>query len=385
MPTKKRVLVASADAWLRFRLRREMERVSCEVTLLTKLSPAETAKLNSYDIVLTDAALFPEGSRLEAFRALRQASPEAQFVLLIRPGESQLAEQARKSGFAQVVERPRSPQGLPELARQILGEIPAPTEAVPVAIDFQFVLDKAKGSSRRGAGTGLISLIVHSLILTIMVILPLAFTESLDVGELTSTWLAAPPPPPPPPPPPAPKALQARRLKPVTQIQQGRLVAPKAIPKEVKIVVDKDVNVRDVGGVVGGVPGGVAGGQLGGALGGVLGGVLSRNIPTPPAPEPAAPVRVGGNVRPPRIVRRVEPIYPAIAKQARIQGMVRIDAIIDKTGRVVEMKVLSGHPLLAQAALTAVRQWVYEPTYLNERPVAVVLEVTVNFGLQSRR
>ena len=92
-------------------------------------------------------------------------------------------------------------------------------------------------------------------------------------------------------------------------------------------------------------------------------------------------MRVGGKIRPPRLVRRVEPIYPGVAKQARIQGDVRIDAIIDAKGQVVEMKVLSGHPLLATAALTAVQQWVYEPTYLNEQPVPVVLEVTVNFRL----
>ena len=90
-------------------------------------------------------------------------------------------------------------------------------------------------------------------------------------------------------------------------------------------------------------------------------------------------------MRPPQLIRRVEPVYPAIAKQARIQGVVRIDAVIDKQGRVVEMKVLSGHPLLAQAAMDAVKQWVYEPTYLNERPVAVALEMTVNFGLQGGR
>jgi len=77
----------------------------------------------------------------------------------------------------------------------------------------------------------------------------------------------------------------------------------------------------------------------------------------------------------------VEPVYPLIAKQARIAGDVRIDAIIDTDGNVVEMKVLSGHPLLVQAALNAVSQWRYEPTYLNEVPVPVVLAVTVTFRL----
>jgi len=91
---------------------------------------------------------------------------------------------------------------------------------------------------------------------------------------------------------------------------------------------------------------------------------------------------VGGKLRPPRLLQRVEPVYPTIAKQARISGDVRIDAIIDTEGNVVDMQVLSGHPLLVQAALGAVSQWRYEPTYLNEQPVPVVLVVTVTFRLQ---
>jgi len=93
-------------------------------------------------------------------------------------------------------------------------------------------------------------------------------------------------------------------------------------------------------------------------------------------------VRVGGRIREPRLIRRVEPDYPAIARNARIQGDVRIDAIIDTDGRIVEVKVLSGHPLLARSAAAAVSQWLYEPTYLNEQPIPVVLEVTVRFRLQ---
>jgi protein TonB len=128
------------------------------------------------------------------------------------------------------------------------------------------------------------------------------------------------------------------------------------------------------------VPGGVPGGVMGGVLGGVLGGVPNV-VPNVPKPMPQRPYRVGGNIRPPRLINRVEPEYPILARRARIQGEVRIDAIIDTNGRVVEMKVLSGHPLLAAAALAAVQQWIYEPTYLNDVPVAVQLEVTVNFTL----
>jgi protein TonB len=121
---------------------------------------------------------------------------------------------------------------------------------------------------------------------------------------------------------------------------------------------------------------------MGGVLGGVIGGVLG-SVPqaAPPRPMPTAPVRVGGRIREPRLIRRVEPVYPTIARNSRIQGDVRIDAIIDADGRISEVKVLSGHPLLVKPAVEAVSQWVYEPTYLNEQPIPVVLEVTVRFRL----
>lgn len=119
-PTRKKVLVASEDPWLRFRLQREMEEAGCDVTLLAKLRPAEVSQPGSYDIVLTDAALFPESSRLETLRALREASPMARFVLLVGAGESLLAEQAGQSGFAQVLERPSSADAFVALLGNIL-------------------------------------------------------------------------------------------------------------------------------------------------------------------------------------------------------------------------------------------------------------------------
>jgi protein TonB len=77
----------------------------------------------------------------------------------------------------------------------------------------------------------------------------------------------------------------------------------------------------------------------------------------------------------------VEPVYPALARQTHIQGTVVIDAVLDEHGNVVEMKVVSGPPLLIQAAMDAVGRWKYEPTYLNDEPVPVQLNVTVTFRL----
>ena len=99
----------------------------------------------------------------------------------------------------------------------------------------------------------------------------------------------------------------------------------------------------------------------------------------PPAPS----------VRPPRVshvmegnlIRRVQPEYPALAKQARIQGSVVLRAVIDREGTIQDLHVISGHPLLVQAAINAVRQWRYKPYYLNDQPVEVETQVTVNFTL----
>ena len=119
---------------------------------------------------------------------------------------------------------------------------------------------------------------------------------------------------------------------------------------------------------------------------GIDGGVSiippSQFIPVTPAAAAQPPVRVGGKVRPPRLLRRVEPAYPRVAKQAGIEGTVVLEATLGADGRVEQLTVLGGHPLLVEAAQQAVPQWVYEPTYLNERPVPVLLRVTLEFRLR---
>jgi protein TonB len=77
----------------------------------------------------------------------------------------------------------------------------------------------------------------------------------------------------------------------------------------------------------------------------------------------------------------VEPVYPPFAKQARIEGTVVLEGIITTEGRVASIKLISGHPMLVQAAMEAASQWVYEPTRLNNEPVSVIFTITVNFRL----
>jgi periplasmic protein TonB len=212
--------------------------------------------------------------------------------------------------------------------------------------------------------------------LAILILIPLIYTEALP-KTMMATMLTAPPPPPPPPPPPV--VTQVVRVKPQVHLMDaGKLMAPKVIPKEIKII--KEEAEPDMGsvGAVGGVPGGVAGGSMGGVLGGVIGGM---GTVAPPKPKQTGPLRVGGNVQAAKIISKPTPIYPPLARQTRISGTVRLHAIISKNGTIQQLEVMSGHPLLQQAALDAVRQWRYQPTLLNGEPVEVDTTIDVIFSL----
>lgn len=104
--------------------------------------------------------------------------------------------------------------------------------------------------------------------------------------------------------------------------------------------------------------------------------------PPPPKPKRREPLRVGGNVQESKLIKRVEPVYPELAKRARVQGMVMLQVLVDETGHVADIKVLKGNPLLDPSALEAVRSWIYSPTLLNGEPVPVIATVTVIFNLR---
>jgi protein TonB len=225
-----------------------------------------------------------------------------------------------------------------------------------------------------------IAYICEGILVGLFVLVPLIYTEALPSAQLM-TFLAAPPPPPPPPPPPA-AAPPPRIVRRVTV--QDIMKAPTVIPKTIARPDAAPAPASAVG-VVGGIPGGVSGGQFGGVLGSVLGGVLSTASapPPPPPPKAATPkrIRVGGQVEGAKLIYQPKPEYPPLAKMARIQGTVRLEAIISKDGTIQDLKVVSGHPLLVKSALEAVQRWRYQPTLLNGEPVEVVTEVDVNFTL----
>jgi len=190
---------------------------------------------------------------------------------------------------------------------------------------------------------------------------------------------AAPPPPPPPPPPPAQPSVTPPVAAPTPK--PGALVAPVEAPSSVR--PEPPTAVADaLGGVVGGVEGGVPGGVVGGIVGGI---VTPPPAPAPPPPPPTAlkPVRIGGQIVAPALVRRVEPIYPGIAVAAQLSGIVILEAVVDIQGCVESVKVLRPlHMLLDEASVEALKQWQYSPLILNGVPTPFVLTVTFNFSVK---
>jgi protein TonB len=230
--------------------------------------------------------------------------------------------------------------------------------------------------TKRGATTA-ISFVLQILLVGVLVLIPLIFTEALPKQQLM-TFLVAPPPPPPPPPPPA-----AAPVKIVKQIQSdlvnGQLRTPTKIPQKVQMIKEDEAPPPEMstGGVVGGVPGGVPGGQMGGVIGGII---SSTPVAVPKVATPQR-VRVSLGVSQGLLVKRVQPNYPPLARQARIQGTVLLQAEISKDGTIENLRLISGHPMLAPAAIEAVKQWRYRPYMLNGEPVAVETQVQVNFTL----
>jgi serine/threonine-protein kinase len=110
---------------------------------------------------------------------------------------------------------------------------------------------------------------------------------------------------------------------------------------------------------------------------------LQQPVPPRPSPTPLPPTRilVGGTVQGAKLISQPQPVYPQLAKQARVQGVVELSAVISRDGTITELKVVSGHPLLVDAAVAAVKQWTYQPTMLNGEPVEVLTTIEVNFTL----
>jgi periplasmic protein TonB len=243
---------------------------------------------------------------------------------------------------------------------------------------FEDSLIESGGKLKTKRGwTSLLSFAIQVMIIGVMVLIPLIFTEALPKQQLM-TFLVAPPPPPPPPPPPA--AAPVKVVKQIqTDIVNGELRTPTKIPKKVQMIKEDEAPppVMASTGVVGGVPGGVPGGSMGGVIGSVL---SSTPVAVPKVATPQR-VRVSSGVSTGMLIHKVSPNYPPLARQARIQGTVVLQAQISKEGTIQNLQLISGHPMLAPAAIEAVKQWRYKPYLLNGEPVEVETQVQVNFTL----
>lgn len=214
-------------------------------------------------------------------------------------------------------------------------------------------------------------------LLAVGLAIPLVFTDQLSPLKWTQTYTL--------PPPAAP--ARAEVSEPATRTSRPAVtrrvfVAPTHIPKTIATGVDPAG--MEAAPVVG-VP--FATGAIGTA-GFVFGELVRAAAPPVSQPvvkaaeaAPAKPIQVGGDVQMARIVRRVVPTYPPLARQARISGTVRLVGVIGKQGDIQSLQVISGHPLLVQAAVSAVRQWLYRPTLLNGEPVEVISPIDVVFTL----
>ena len=216
-----------------------------------------------------------------------------------------------------------------------------------------------------------------------MFIAPLIWPQLLPRAA-TLTWILLPSPPLPTAknPPPAHVRPAARPWQRVAE----KLIQPIGIPDRVAMIEDPPSDAQAPG-----LNGGIATADLARLAMGVLDQVVRPTAPPRAEPSvsqavksaPAEPARytVGGRVHLARLVYRVDPAYPAIARQARISGAVELTGVIGIDGHIRELRVVKGHPFLAHAALEAVRQWVYEPTLLNGQTVEVIAPITVNFLL----
>jgi periplasmic protein TonB len=247
-----------------------------------------------------------------------------------------------------------------------------------------------KGATKtRRAWTVMASFLGQTLFLGIAILLPLIAFDRLPQVRLTPPLLA-------PPPPPRPPDLGTRPHVRVVAVIRGRtprpFTAPACTPRTIATTVatpepPAELQVAENASYVPFSPGA---GQYGVPR---SPGSAPWQVPTPTPPppprhdpklvdRPSDPVPIGGRVMMAKLTHQVTPAYPPLARQARVEGTVQLQAFIGRDGRIRDLRVTSGHPLLIQAAVDAVRQWIYRPTTLNGSPVEVLTTVDVNFTLK---
>lgn len=222
--------------------------------------------------------------------------------------------------------------------------------------------------------TVLLSVLLQVIALGLLVLIPLVYTQALPSAQLRSLLTA---PAPPQAAPPKPPEIKAQHVTIVRRFSTA-LTAPTVIPKRIN-------NVQEIAAAPD-LPLQGGGGNPNGATDSVMNGIFVPEHAPPPAPplmvKPQhGPLPIGGSVAEANLIRRVVPVYPPLAKAARIQGTVEFTAVISKEGTIENLQLVHGHPLLVQSARDAVLQWRYRPTLLNGQPVEVVTDIVVKFML----
>ena len=252
---------------------------------------------------------------------------------------------------------------------------------------FDELIESSHSPEKGRSRTFFLSLMVHSVLLAVVLLIPLVYYQGLPQYELL-TVLAAPPralPPPGPPSPPAPPPPAGSEVQ-IVRLDPDKFTEPTEIPEEIPPPAAEIpiVSIHNWG-PVGGIPGGRRGGSKEGVPGpwgeGLLGGPATNVPPPPPPAEPREPIRVSRGVQNSRLIHKVNPVYPELAKRARVSGIVLLQVTVDERGLVAGIKLIRGHPLLNQSAIDAVSRWMYSPTLLSGEPVPVIATVTVNFVL----
>lgn len=228
------------------------------------------------------------------------------------------------------------------------------------------------GRQTKKPATVVFSVLLQTCVLALLVLLPLVYTQALPSAQLRGILTA------PAPPVKTPVVTKIERTT-VTRPFSAALVAPIVIPKRINDVQELAAPAEVA------VPGGTADANS------TADTVIRRVIGSIPGPAPSPvlpitktanhPLRVATGVAEANLIRKVMPVYPPLAKSARVQGTVEFTAVISKEGTIENLQLVRGHPLLVQAAKDAVLQWRYRPTLLNGQPVEVMTDIIVNFTL----
>jgi periplasmic protein TonB len=248
----------------------------------------------------------------------------------------------------------------------------ASTNILEDAMFADSLLDSARTDHSRRGWTTFVSFAAQALAAAVLLLLPLFYTQALPPFQLMARLVAPTPPPAPPPAGP----MRNTRVSSSNVSSDGHVIAPRFVPREIAMLDEPSPPPA----IENGGPGVV--GSTGTDRNGVLHSIESgiATVVPPPPTSAAHPPRVSrmmeGN-----LIYRVQPQYPPLARQARIHGMVVLRAMISREGKIENVQVISGPPLLVKSAMDAVLQWRYRPYFLNNEPVEVETQVTVNFTL----